>query len=67
MEELYSVHDVARLLKLSESTIYRHVESDTFPRMRVGVNIRFTKEQVKAFIEDRQDCRKKKPPYNGWY
>jgi excisionase family DNA binding protein len=50
MEELLSVHDAARILKLSESTVYRNVELGLFPHLRVGPNIRFSEAHIAAFL-----------------
>jgi excisionase family DNA binding protein len=50
MEELFDVQEVAKKLKLSVSTIYRHVESGVFPCLRVGPNIRFAESHIVAFL-----------------
>jgi excisionase family DNA binding protein len=50
MNELYSVHEAAKLLKLSESTVYRSVESGIFPHLRMGQNIRFSEADISTFL-----------------
>ena len=50
MEELFSIKEVAILLKLSTSTIYRYVESGIMKYNKIGRQIRFTNEQIQDFL-----------------
>jgi excisionase family DNA binding protein len=77
MEELFSVHDAARILKLSESTVYRSVESGVFPHLRMGQNIRFSEADIATFLSrktrnadrDRasREAQKIKALYSEWH
>jgi excisionase family DNA binding protein len=50
MQELFSVHDAARILKLSESMVYRSVAAGVFPHIKMGQNIRFSEADITAFL-----------------
>jgi len=52
MEELYTIRDVAKALKISTSMVYRLVESDRFPHIKLGSNIRFNRDHISAFLAD---------------
>lgn len=47
-----SVKDVAELLKVSEKTIYRMIQSETIPCFRVGGQWRFDQREIVSWIED---------------
>jgi len=66
MEELFSVQEVAKILKLSTSTIYRHVESGVFPFLRVGTNIRFSESHVHMFLARKsRETKERRKNYGG--
>jgi len=54
MEELklYTIQDVANLLKISTSMMYCLVESGKFSHVKLGTNIRFTRDHISAFLAD---------------
>lgn len=48
--QMYTVHDVAKLLCLSESATYRLIKSGEIKPLRVGRAIRFTSTQINSYI-----------------
>lgn len=49
--ELMTVEEVAELLKVSRAGVYRWVETGRLKALRVGSLLRFTPEDLRAFIE----------------
>lgn len=47
-----SVKDIAKLLNISEKTIYRMIRSETIPCFRVGGQWRFDRGEINSWIED---------------
>lgn len=47
-----SVKDVAKLLNVSEKTIYRMIKDETIPCFRIGGQWRFDRRQISSWIED---------------
>ena len=56
MEELrlFTIREVAELLKISVSSMYRLVETGHFPHRKIGSNIRFSKENIETFLSEPQ-------------
>ena len=50
MEELFTIREVAEKLKISVSSAYRYVEKGGFPHLKIGTNIRFTRDHIKDFL-----------------
>ena len=50
-DEWLSTGDTARLLGVTERTVYRLIDSGRLPAYRVGRVIRFRRLEVDAFIE----------------
>lgn len=55
MDKVYTVADLADLLKVSRTTIMRYVRQKKIDSFRVGNFIRFTQAMVDDFI--RRTCR----------
>ena len=53
MEEMYTIREVAEMLKISVSSMYRYVEAGKFPHKKIGTNIRFTSEHINEFLENK--------------
>ena len=47
-----SVKDVAKLLNISEKTIYRMIKDEMIPCFRVGGQWRFDRREINSWIED---------------
>jgi len=50
-----SVKDVAKLLNISEKTIYRMIRSETIPCFRVGGQWRFDRREINSWMEDARE------------
>jgi excisionase family DNA binding protein len=59
MQELFTIREVAEILKISVSSMYRYVETGLFPHTRLGVNIRFTNEHIAAFLAENSSMAKR--------
>lgn len=51
MKQLYTVKEVAQILKLSVRTIYTLIEDGKIETVRIGNSVRVREEQVKKFTE----------------
>jgi excisionase family DNA binding protein len=51
MQPLMTVKEVAAYLNVNPMTVYRAVETDTLPHLRLGRAIRFRREDVDAYLE----------------
>jgi excisionase family DNA binding protein len=51
LEDLWTVADVARLLRLKKSWVYEHVNNGTLPHLRLGGGpVRFVPDDVRAWV-----------------
>lgn len=50
IEALLSVYEVAQLLRISESGVYRLVRSGELPRVKVGKRTLFEPDEIRRFI-----------------
>ena len=55
IEALLSLDEVAHLLRISESGVYRLVRSGELPRVKVGKRTRFEPDEIRRFIASRRD------------
>lgn len=53
-QALLTLADVAKLLRVSKTSIYRLVERREIPFCRVGRNLRFSRLDIEAFIRSRR-------------
>lgn len=53
-DEILTVKELARYLKLNEKTAYRLVSKDDLPGFKVGGSWRFKKTDIDAWIESRK-------------
>lgn len=54
---LYSVQDVAALLSMSPTNIYRLVNAGTIPIIRIGKSIRIKRDDLEAWVESMESAR----------
>ena len=54
MEELYTIREVAKKLKISTSYVYRYIESGRLQHIRIGSNIWLNNEHISAFLSGAQ-------------
>lgn len=52
--EFYTLKEVAKMLRVSMTTIYRYVESGKLSAVKIGNSYRVTDEDLRKFIDD---CR----------
>jgi excisionase family DNA binding protein len=52
--ELWTVREVAKVLKCSESKVYRYAESGKLPRVMFGGQVRFEPEAVRGYLRGEQ-------------
>lgn len=57
MTPLLRATEVAALLSVSRSAVYRLAESGALPRVAIGESVRFRVEDVEAFIAQRRIAR----------
>ena len=57
MQTLYKVADVAEMLNISISYLYKKAEAGTIGSVKIGSALRFTEKQVNDYIEK---CKKGK-------
>lgn len=50
IEKLLKVKDVAEILQVSTSWLYKMVEAGEFPHVRLGASVRFRPDDVRAFM-----------------
>ncbi len=50
-EEILTIHDAAKYLKVTERTIYRLAASKQIPCFKVGGAWRFSKADIESWIE----------------
>jgi excisionase family DNA binding protein len=48
------VSEVAKLLQVSKSTVYKYTENNTIPCRKVGSRTRITQDDVNQYIADSQ-------------
>jgi len=55
MEKLYKAEEVAQMLRLSTSCIYKKVESGEIMSLKIGTAVRFTEANIAEYIDK---CKK---------
>ena len=50
MKNLLTVQEVAEMLKISVSTLYRWVHKREIPFVKLGGKLRFNEDEIKTFI-----------------
>ena len=53
MMELLTVKEVAAMLRVTPSTLYRLIYDHDFPNMRIGGDYRVSKELLEKWIDER--------------
>ena len=54
-DELLTVAEVARWLRITPRTVYRFVRNAQLPHVRVGRGLRFTRAAVEAWLRRRAE------------
>jgi excisionase family DNA binding protein len=50
MKQTLTVSEVARMLQMSKTSIYKYAEAGKLPSVKIGSNLRFTDDQINQFI-----------------
>ena len=53
MEQLLTVSEVAKILRVSKTTLYRMIEDRKVTFVRIGKMVRFTKANLESLVGDR--------------
>jgi excisionase family DNA binding protein len=61
LEALLSLDEVAQLLRISESGVYRLIRSGELPRVKVGSRTLFEPHEIRRFIANRRDAAPERP------
>jgi len=51
VKEFYTVKDLAKLLQVTEMTVYRMIRRGDLPHYKIGRSKRFRHDDVEAFLE----------------
>jgi PTS system nitrogen regulatory IIA component len=51
MESILTTQDVAKLLRLSKSTVYKYAEDGKIPSVKVGKSRRFLPGDIQAYLQ----------------
>ena len=57
MEELLTVDDLSRSLRVSRVWVYKLVREKRIPFYHVEKCVRFSKDDIRAFLESRKICK----------
>jgi PTS system nitrogen regulatory IIA component len=50
MKLTLTVAEVAKMLQMSRTSIYKYAEAGKLPSVKIGSNLRFTEDQITQFI-----------------
>ncbi|MDR0656087.1 MAG: helix-turn-helix domain-containing protein, partial [Treponema sp.] len=50
MKATLTVSDVAQMLQMSKTSIYKLAESGKLPSIKIGSSLRFTEDQITQFL-----------------
>lgn len=53
MENLMTLREVARMLRLSRQTLYKMLKEGSIPAVKIGSQWRFEREQVRTWLMNR--------------
>ena len=53
MENLMTLREVARMLRLSRQTLYKMLKEGSIPAVKIGSQWRFEQEQVRTWLMNR--------------
>jgi len=51
MENILTIEDVARKLRISKSTVYKYAEADKIPSFKIGSCRRFFESEIERYLE----------------
>jgi excisionase family DNA binding protein len=57
MEEILTLAEASRYLKVTKATIYRLAQQGKMPAFKVGKIWRFKRNKIEAWLESNSNCR----------
>ena len=54
MEELLTIEELSKLIKVSKSTIYRWTHEKYIPHVKIGGLVRFDPKEIKKWLDKRK-------------
>lgn len=57
MDELLTLEELAQYLKISKPTLYKMVENDRIPALKIANQWRFKKEDIDRWLEQHRKSR----------
>lgn len=58
MEQLLTLQEVAKYLKLTEVTVYKYVHEGKIPGVKVASRWRFDKDRIDDFLKSKEEANK---------
>lgn len=65
MEEFYTAQEVADLLKIKKTTVYELIKKNLLPSSKVGKQIRISKSDLNAYLNQNSEPGYNEPGYNN--
>lgn len=50
MENILTIKDVSKILKMSKSTIYKYSERNVIPSFKIGTSLRFFENEINEYL-----------------
>ena len=63
MDKFYTVPEVAKILKISRSKMYRLVQLGKIQHVKIGGNVRIAESDLKSWINEHTHPRQGQEPY----
>ncbi|MCL0073089.1 helix-turn-helix domain-containing protein [Dehalococcoidia bacterium] len=57
MEELFTLEELARYLKISKPTLYKMVEKGKIPALKIANQWRFKKDDINGWLEKQRKSK----------
>ena len=51
MQNILTITDVAKMLKMSKSTIYKYAENGKIPSFKIGTSRRFFENEIDSYLQ----------------
>ena len=58
-EQLLTVKELAKMLAVSERSVFSYIKSEGIPTVKIGSSLRFRRESIEAWLEQREELYKK--------
>lgn len=51
MSQILTIAELAKLLQMSKSTVYKYAEAGKIPSFKIGTSLRFLEKEITDFIQ----------------